>query len=133
MRKRRHHNLNSFQPINLTNLIDVIFSILVIFMITIPLANEGFKVNLPNAQAKAINPEKTIQISIDKRRQIYLGKKKISIGKLPREFKKIWTGNRNTVISINADKKVPYGFIIQIIEILKKEGAEKVGFLTQPS
>ncbi len=132
MRNHRSSHRKSFSPINLTNIIDVVFSILVVFMITVPLANEGLKVSLPKADSRSIEAEKTIKISVNSKRHIFINKKQVSLGSFRHSFQKTWTGNTQTVVTLNADKKVPYGFIIRLVEMLQKEGAQKIGFLTQP-
>jgi biopolymer transport protein ExbD/biopolymer transport protein TolR len=123
--------------INLTNLIDVTFALLIIFMITAPLLTQGIKVDLPKLDASSIETINTIGIHILKNRTIYVEheekRSKIPLGRFENEFRDIYDLSGKKPVVVNADKRIPYGIVMQIIGILKKIGVEKLGFLTDPA
>lgn len=121
---------------NLTNLVDVTFALLIIFMITAPLLTQGIKVDLPKLNAASIETVNTITIHILKDRTIYVqgeGEKKlVPMNRFKAEFEDLYKLSGNKPVVVNADKRIPYGIVMQIIGILKDIGVEKLGFLTDP-
>lgn len=122
---------------NLTNLVDVTFALLIIFMITAPLLTQGIKVELPKLTASSIETINTISIHVLKNRTIYLeedGKlSKIPLARFDREFRDRYSMSGQKPVVVNADKAVPYGIVMQVIGVLKESGVERLGFLTDPA
>jgi biopolymer transport protein ExbD/biopolymer transport protein TolR len=113
-------------------MIDVIFAILVVFLITAPLMTQGVRVELPQADAPTVKEKKSLSISITSKRKIFIEDLPTTSKKFRRDFRARWNGNPETLVVLNADKKVPYGFVMQLMAIAQKEGAQKIGFLTEP-
>ena len=124
--KRQSKPLN--QELNITNLVDVVFAILVVFMITAPLMSQGIKVDLPNTEAPAIEDKELLKVSIDENEEIYIGKQKVGKNSFAREFKKHW--DKKSAILINSDQNVAYGKVMQVVSKVQSLGVEKFGFLT---
>jgi len=123
---------------NLINLVDITFALLIIFMITAPLLTQGIKVDLPKLDAASIETINTISIHILKNRTIYVeedGRKpvKIPLAGFDKAFKESYALSGRKPVVVNADKAVPYGIVMQVIGVLKKSGVEKLGFLTDPA
>ncbi len=131
MRRRKSLNLNP--DLNMTNMIDVIFSILVVFMITAPLMSQGIKVDLPKVQAASLDEKKSVNITITKGREVIIDDLPTNQMDFRSDFRKVWLGDPNTVVVINADQAIPYGFVMSIVADAQKEGAKRLGFLTDPS
>jgi biopolymer transport protein ExbD/biopolymer transport protein TolR len=119
-----------YSEMNITNLVDVIFALLIIFMITAPLMSQGVKVDLPKVDTKNIEVQDALHISITYDRKIYINEKKVSLYQFEREFRVAFPG-RETAVVLNADRRVPYGFVVEIINSLQKNGVEKLSFLTE--
>jgi len=130
-RKRRRRNIES--TLNLTNMIDVIFALLIIFMITAPMMTQGVQVNLPNADAENLEVDQTIiEIAINKKSEIYLDKVNVPLNKFGAEFNRVFQNRFDTPIYVSADKEVPYGLFVRVISEVQKAGGVKLGFLTEP-
>ncbi|MBN1577468.1 MAG: biopolymer transporter ExbD [Chitinispirillaceae bacterium] len=129
-RKRRRKHIIS--DVNLTNLIDVVFSILIIFMITAPMMTQGVQVDLPKTESDNVESNQSIQVSINGRNEIYIDQQKVSLLDFRREFKEVFINRTDIPVFVNADKKVPYGMVIRIISELQNAGVVKLGFLTLP-
>jgi biopolymer transport protein ExbD/biopolymer transport protein TolR len=130
-RKRRKRSIES--TLNLTNMIDVIFALLIIFMITAPMMTQGVQVNLPNAEAENMEVDQTIiEITIDKKNEIYIDKKNVPLSKFRVEFDGVFQNRFDTPIYVSADKEVQYGLFVRVISEVQKAGGVKIGFLTQP-
>lgn len=131
--KRRHARRRQIiSDLNLTNLIDVVFVLLIIFMITAPMMTQGVQVDLPKADSENVESNQSIQVSINGRNEIYIDQNKVSMVDFRREFKETFSGRVEVPVFVNADKKVPYGLVIRVISDIQKAGVVKLGFLTQP-
>ena len=121
---------------NLTNLIDVTFTLLIIFMITSPLLTQGIKVDLPKLNASNIETVHTVAVHVLKNRTIYVESEgkltKVGLNDFEKSFAKIYAKAGDRPVTVNADKTVPYGIVMQIIGVLKEAGVAKLGFLTDP-
>ncbi|MCK9182037.1 MAG: biopolymer transporter ExbD [Fibrobacteraceae bacterium] len=128
MKRSRGKTIN--QEMNLTNMIDVVFSILIVFMISAPLMSQGVKVDLPKAEAPTMQQEKLLKVSITKKREIYIADMKVEFPNFRNIFKSLWDGNMAVVI--NADESVDYGLVMKVVSLVQQAGVTKLGFLTLP-
>jgi biopolymer transport protein TolR len=116
--------------INVTPFVDVMLVLLVIFMVTAPLLQQGIDVDLPRAKGKELPPQERITVVIKKDRTIYMNKTKVTMPVLRQKLEAISTLNPN--IFLKADKTVPYGFVVEIMGEIKASGIEKLGMITEP-
>jgi len=118
---------------DLTPLIDVVFLLLIFFMVTTTFARigQGIRVSLPTTTTPQEKIEKSIVISITKDGQIYLGKKRVKEENLIPLLKKELKGKEGLVV-INADKATLHGKVVEIMDLAKQAGAVKLGILTRP-
>ena len=129
IRRRRSSEIKC--EVNLTPLIDVMTSLLAIFMITAPLMTSGIPLNLPKGDGKTISsPEKTLDISIDAKGNIFLGEQKVKQGQLLKKVKAIVQENPKIQMMISGDKKANYGNVIEIMALLRSAGFTQVGLKT---
>ncbi len=126
--KRRIPAKTLNQELNVTNLVDVVFAILVVFMITAPLMTQGVKVDLPKAKAPALENQDLLKVSIDEYRNIYIGREMVTKKTFDTIFKKIW--DKKSPVLINSDTKVSYGEVMKIVSRIQNLGVTKLGFLT---
>ena len=116
------------QEMNLTNMIDIVFSILIVFIISAPLMSQGVKVDLPKAEAPTMEPEKLLKVSITKNEEIYIADMQVDFDGFNTVFKSLWNGEMAVVI--NADEAVNYGLVMKVVTKVQKLGVTKLGFLT---
>ncbi len=128
MRTDRRRSVLS--EINVTPFVDVMLVLLVIFMVTAPLLQQGIDVDLPAAKGKALPSEERISIVIRKDYSIYMNETPVT---LPELRKKLTAVSRlNPDIFLKADRDVPYGFVVNIMGEIKETGIEKIGMVTEP-
>ena len=136
---RKAYRRKPMSEINVVPYIDVMLVLLVIFMVTAPLMTQGIKVELPESISEpiAIQEEfETLLVSVRRDGSIFMniGQKDrpTSLGKIAEDAKKILGSNPNVKVLIEADKILPYGTIVEIMEVLRQSGASGVGLITQP-
>lgn len=116
------------QEMNLTNMIDIVFSILIVFIISAPLMSQGVKVELPKAEAPTMEQEKLLKVSITKNDEIYIADMMVDFDSFNSVFKSLWNGEMAVVI--NSDEDVKYGLVMKVVTQVQKLGVTKLGFLT---
>ncbi len=129
---RRREPLKANAELNLVNIIDVIFAILVVFMITAPLTTQGVKVELPRAQAGSLSEKKALEITITRQREILIDNNASTLQDFERDFHAAFSGDPETAILINSDRTVPYGIVMEVVAAVNRQGGKKLGFLTDP-
>ena len=118
--------------INVTPLVDVMLVMLIIFMVTAPMMQSGIGVNLPQAETRSTPAEEGLTLTITSDRYIHLQDQVISQFLLEDSLKAYFAGQEEKVVYLKADKDLPYGFVITVIDIAKKAGIEMVGLVTEP-
>ena len=128
--------------INVVPYIDVMLVLLIIFMITAPLLTQGVQVELPDANAKPIDPEllkdrEPLVLSVDRDGSYYLnvgGDEDSPVGEaeIARRAGAVLERDPATPVLVKADERVPYGSVVRGMVILQQAGATKIGFLTDP-
>ena len=116
--------------INVTPFVDVMLVLLVIFMVTAPLLQQGIDVNLPKAKGKDLPPEERITLIIKRDGRIYMNDNAVSLREMRKKLESISALNPN--VFLKADKDVPYGFVVEIMSDVKEAGIEKLGMITEP-
>ena len=131
MRRRSSYSLDA--NLNLTNLIDIVFAVLIVFMITAPLMSQGVKVDLPKSKASSLDEKKAIHITLTKDREILINENASNLRSFEKDFRLAFDGDPETAVIVNADRSIPYGFVIELIASIQKQGAKRIGFLTDPT
>ena len=118
--------------INVVPYIDVMLVLLVIFMVTAPMTNPGV-VELPKVGETLKQQVNPIVISIKKNGKFEIDGKTFKNDALLAHVKKITDKNPKQSVVIAADKKVNYGKVITIMDLLKQNEVGKVGLLLTPA
>ena len=119
--------------INVTPLVDVMLVLLVIFMVTAPMMQQGVQVNLPKADTKGMNAqEDTVIVSVDKSGRTFLNKDEIPSGDLRRKLTEMFATRTKKEVFLKADSGVPYGEVVRAMADIKGAGIERLGMVTEP-
>ena len=127
-----HQNLSE---INIIPFCDVLLVLLIIFMITAPLLQQGLDVNVPQANAPEIKRTKEdLILTIQKNGALYLGSDKTPVTKgfLNFKLKEILKQKEEKDLYIKADTTISYGEVVDIMAIAKEAGVARIGMMTQP-
>jgi len=119
--------------INVTPLVDVMLVLLVIFMVTAPIIQQGVQVNLPQARTNAIaGTEEPLVVTIAKSGKIYLNDNAMSLLELGQKLRAIKKLQADKQVNLRADQDVRYGAVMRTIAEIKQAGIEKLGMVTRP-
>ena len=119
--------------INVTPFVDVMLVLLIIFMVTVPMMQEGLDVNLPVVKASALSvEEEPITITITDEGKLFINKNKVTLSGLDKKLTAIYSRKKEKMVLIRADEKVPYGFVIKTMAEIRKAGIQRVGMVTEP-
>tara|TARA_B100000676_G_C17927837_1_gene759138 strand:- start:612 stop:1028 length:417 start_codon:yes stop_codon:yes gene_type:complete len=124
----------AMSEINVTPMVDVMLVLLIIFMVTAPFMQMGIEVDLPKAQAQALEPdENNMILSISAERKIFLGDTEIPREVLEEKLRANKRLQADKEIFLQADRALPYGYVVDIMAILKNSGIESLGMVTDPA
>lgn len=119
--------------INVTPLVDVMLVLLIVFMVSAPMMKEGMKVDLPEVQARALETQdQDLVITIGKDRVIDINGSPIELGRLDMILEQIRQQRRVESVYLQADKTIPYGFVVEVMALIRSTGLTKIGLVTQP-
>ncbi len=118
--------------INVTPLVDVMLVLLIIFMVTAPIIQQGVEVSIPKVKAAALKSnEQEFVVSITRDGQTYLNDAKLQPSELTDKLEAISHTRPDLQVFIRADEQVAYGEVIRTMAAIKAAGIENVGMVTQ--
>ncbi len=126
------HN-TAMSEINITPFVDVMLVLLIIFMVTAPMLSKGVEIDLPKAKAQPMEvDESKLLMVIDAERRVYLGETEIPHARLEEALVNNVRLQREGELYLKADRNIPYGFVVQVMAIIKRAGIPKLGMVTDP-
>ena len=123
--------------INVTPLVDVMLVLLIIFMVTAPLISQGVPVALPKTKADPLpgDSDKKLVLTITREKKIFIGanaENAIPYEELEAKLKANARIQQEKELYLHADRKLEYGFVVDIMAIAKRSGVENLGMVTDP-
>jgi biopolymer transport protein TolR len=118
--------------INVIPLVDVVLVLLVIFMVTAPMLYRGIDIKLPTSASNTIKAEERVVLTIERDRRIYLDKDQVAPVQLEPRLRAVKARNAEVSVYLRADRDVPYGTVVQVMDEVKRAGIEKLGMVTDP-
>ncbi len=119
--------------INVTPLVDVMLVLLVIFMVTAPIIQQGVQVNLPAARGSAIpGAEEPLVVTVAKNGRTYLNDNVMTLDELGAKLRAIAKNQPDKQVYLRADQDVRYGLVMKTIAEIKQAGIERLGMVTRP-
>ncbi len=127
----------SLTEINVTPLVDVMLVLLIIFMVTAPLIQQGVEVNLPEARAKAVDAEEQkLVLSIKADKTLWLGTSedaaRVPLDQLEDKLRANVRAMKDKELYLMADRSLPYGFVVEVMATVQRAGIVNVGMITNP-
>ncbi len=128
----RGHDLGYSAEINVTSLVDVVLTLLVIFIITAPMMQGGVEVSIPRAQTQSVASSEGVVVSIDKSGGIYVGQAAVRWEEFNTQFPAIVKERGADNVYLRADEAVPYGRVLQVLGAMKGADVATVGLIAEP-
>ena len=119
--------------INVIPLVDVVLVLLVIFMVTAPMLYRGMDITLPTSSTNNIKPEARVVLTIERDQRVFVDKDPVTVAELEPRLRALKQDHADVSVYLRADRDVPYGTVIQVMDGVKRSGIEKLGMVTDPS
>ncbi len=127
-------DMNDLAEINVTPLVDVMLVLLVIFMVTAPMLTQGLTVSLPTAEGRSLElaSENPAKITIATNGAVYVDDTPAGSTNLEQTLGTMLRARRVKRALLEADKSVPYGRVVAVLDVMNRAGVEQLGMVTQP-
>ncbi len=119
--------------INVVPLVDVVLVLLVIFMITAPLMLRGIDIDLPKSSVNTIKPDERMMLTVTRDRSVYFDKERVARVMLNEKLSRIARDQPDVTLYLRADRDVPYGAVVEVMDAVKRAGIDRLGMVTQPA
>lgn len=121
--------------INVTPFVDVMLVLLIIFMVAAPMMTQGVDVALPEVKAESLpqDDEVPFVVSVDKAGKVFINEFEVEQGHLNAKLLAIFKQKPTEKVFLRADKRVPYGTVMDVMAQIRGAGIEKLGMITEPA
>lgn len=131
---RNNGDRSTMSQINVTPLVDVMLVLLVIFMVTAPMMQQGVQVNLPKAETKAMSTQdEAVVFSINHDGKVFINSDEVAPGDLQAKLTAMVANRAKKEVFLKADRDVPYGQVVTTMAQIKGAGIERLGMVTEPA
>lgn len=127
MRRERY---SALKDINITNLVDVMMVLLIVFMLTAPFLQSGVRLNLPKAEARVIEEKDGVTVSVDESGDIYIDDRLVTWDDFAAEFRRALESTAPRVF-LRGDSNTKYGTVMKVIARIKMLGVEDLGLIAE--
>jgi biopolymer transport protein TolR len=123
--------------INVTPLVDVMLVLLIVFMVTAPLIQQGVEVKLPETRAQPVKAEEQkLVLSVKANRTLWLGTSEdpaqLSMGELEEKLRANARAQKDAEVFLMADRSLPYGYVVEVMAAVQRSGITNIGMITDP-
>ncbi len=135
MKKLSHSHHGTLNHLNITPLLDLVFVLLVIFIITTPQLVNSLEMNLPSGKPPPARPDadkpKINKILVDAKGQVFLNDQPLGIPALKEALQRLKAGQPDLAVVVKGDDDVDYQSMINVLDVLQQVEIKKVGLATQ--
>ena len=129
---RRRGRASALSDINVTPLVDVILVLLIIFMVTAPMMQRGVDVRLPRVESATDARDERLVVTVTRDQRVYVNDRVVNINLVGEQLQRLSRSTGIDFVFLRADRDVPYGRVMMVMDAIKKAGIEKVGMVTEP-
>lgn len=133
---KNKHKRKSYIPmaqINMTPLVDVVFVLLIVFMISAPMLTVGVPVDLPETKAAQLNNDEKdpLVITVNSKKEIFIQEKNVKSESMLELLNAISDNNKDFTIYVKGDKKLAYGEVMKVMGVISDGGYKKVSLIAE--
>ena len=118
--------------LNMTPLIDLTFLLLITFIITFPLIEQGIPVRLPKGKASELDQANTFTITLNDKAEIFFDEVPTGAEALAAELKAKAAENPDVTILVRADERIVYGKVVSVLRLMHDAGISRMALVTDP-
>jgi biopolymer transport protein TolR len=124
---------DNISQINITPLVDVMLVLLVIFMVTAPILQQGVNVDLPEVSSGPLEgTDEQLVVSVTSEGRVLLNDRPLKEDELRQRLAAIVQTRPDRAVYLRADKNVPYGKVVAVMAAVRNAGIRKLGMVTEP-
>jgi biopolymer transport protein TolR len=116
--------------INVTPLVDVVLVLLIIFMITAPFLQGGLEIDLPKVASRGLDVREGLVVSVRADRTVAVGERIVSFADFEEALANAGAARRP--VFLKADRRVPYGDVVELVARMRRSGVATLGLVTEP-
>lgn len=123
----------AMSEINVTPLVDVMLVLLIIFMVTAPMMQQGIDIDLPETSSSGVpTSDEPFVLEIRKNKKLYVGDTQLAMEDLRTKLAAIFDKRKNKQIYLQADRTVDYGYVAEAMGEIRAAGIDSIGLVTLP-
>ena len=124
---------DSISQINVTPLVDVMLVLLIIFMVTAPILQQGVNVDLPQVNAGPLaGKDEQLMVIVTRDGKVQLNDNPLKVEELQKKLTALLQVRPDREVYLRADKMVPYGKVVEVMAAVRNAGVKKLGMVTEP-
>ena len=131
-RRKRQYDLDLVSEINVTSLVDVMMTLLIIFIIVAPMLEQGIDITLPTADPKRIDVAEVLTISVAENERVYLEGQRVTLEDLAERLSNVYAAREDVAVLIKADTDLKYGKVVEVLDTVRGVGIKRLAMATKP-
>ena len=129
--RKKNRIKRQLSDINMTPMMDLTFILLITFIITFPLLEQGISIRLPKANAAKLKASQSQTVTVDASGSLYLNRQELTLAELERQLKSLASQNSELMVMVRGDESLVYGRIIMVLKTLHSAGITRTSLVTQ--
>jgi len=129
--KRTRTTLHAVGEINMVPLLDFAFLLIIVFLITYPLMEQGVHINLPRGKASELKPDRSRTVSVRLDGTIFLNNRQVTESQMTVEMNRLGKTDPTITVFVRADKDLKYSRVMDVMRILHAAGLSKMALVSQ--
>lgn len=121
------------REINIVPLLDLVLTVLFFYMVVSPMMSRGLDVNLPKSEASTIKPEERVVLTVTRGQEVFLEQERVDVAKLKDILAAVRKQKPRVNVYLRADRDVPYGIVVKVMDSVKRAGIDRLGMVTEPT
>ena|SRR5215470_7078904 len=124
---------DSISQINITPLVDVMLVLLIIFMVTAPILQQGVNIDLPQVVTGPLEgKDEQLVVTVTREGKVQLNDSPLKVDELQKKLTAVLQARPDREVYLRADKNVAYGKVVEVMAAVRNAGVRKLGMVTEP-